>query len=180
MVYIQGLAQQTRIFMYSLGFGFLLGILYDIFRTLRLIISRSRGFVFFADILYFVLCAFLTFCFMLVADSGRVRLYVGGGEVLGWLIYYFSFGAIAIKTCNALVAFVHKAFSLFLKPIKRFFGAMKKKSAKMSASGKKIIRKSDKKAKFILQKHRGIVYNLNSYMKNSVLRNKGSSKNDRN
>lgn len=174
MVYIQGLAEQTRIFLYALGFGFLLGILYDVFRTLRLIISRSRGFILFMDLLYFALCAFLTFCFILVVDSGRVRAYVALGEILGWLIYYFSFGSIALKVSNAVVVLFKRFTSALFKPIKRIFNRIFRKMEKFSEKSKKIIRKSDKKTKFSLQKYKSIVYNLNSYIKNSVFRNKGN------
>lgn len=173
MVYIQGLAEQTRIFLFALGFGFLLGILYDVFRTLRMIISQSRSFVFFMDLLYFAVCAFLTFCFILVVDSGRVRIYVAAGEILGWMIYYFSFGAIALKLTNAIVGFFRRLISALLKPIKRASGRIWHKTGEIGVFCKKIIRKSNKKTKFSLQKYNSIVYNLNSYIKNSVFRNKG-------
>lgn len=170
MDYIQGLAEQTEIFLYSLGFGFLLGILYDLFRTLRLIISRSKGFAFFTDLVYFAVCAFLTFCFIMVVDSGKVRLYVALGEILGWLIWYFSFGAIALKVTNAVTGFFRRIFSAVSKRIKRIFGRIFRKLSKFALFGKKIIRKTDKKAKFNLQKHRGMVYNLYSY----IIKRKGN------
>ena len=119
MDYIQGIARQTEIFLYSLGFGFLLGIVYDIFRTLRLVVSRSKGFAFFCDLLYFAVCSFATFCFILVVDSGRVRLYVASGEILGWMIWYFSFGAIAIRATNAVVRFLRRIISVVAKFFKR-------------------------------------------------------------
>lgn len=165
MDYIQGLAEQTEIFLYSLGFGFLLGILYDVFRTLRLIISNSRLFVFIWDLLYFAVCSFLTFCFIMVIDSGKLRIYVALGEILGWLIYYFSFGSIAMKVSNAVIRFFSRIFEAVFKPIKRIFVWFCKKIRKTGVFCKKIIRKSDKKAKFNLQKYRGIVYNLNSCIK---------------
>lgn len=171
MDYIQGLAEQTEIFLYSLGFGFLLGILYDVFRTLRLIISNSRGFVFFMDMLYFAVCAFASFCFIMVVDCGRVRIYAALGWVLGWLIYYFSFGAIAIKVSGAVISAVRRFFAAVFAPISR---KICRKIGSSARRGKKIIRKTDKKTKFILQKYKGIVYNLNSFIKNSVSRNKGS------
>lgn len=169
MVYIQGITEQTRIFLYSLGFGFLLGILYDVFRTMRLIISKSKGFAFFADLLYFSVCAILTFCFIMVVDSGKVRLYVALGEILGWLVYYFSFGAIAIRLTNAVTSFFKRIFSAVSKFLKRIFNKIRKKSDKFILFGKKIIRKNNKKVKFNLQKHSGMVYNLNSYIKNNKL-----------
>lgn len=171
MDYIQGLAEQTEIFFYSLGFGFLLGILYDVFRTFRLVVSRSKGFAFFADVLYFAVCAFLTFCFIMVVDSGKVRLYVASGEILGWMIWYFSFGAIALKFTNAVTGFFRRIFSAVFKRIKHFFGRIFRIIGKFALFAKKIIRKTDKKAKFNLQKHRGMVYNLYSY----IINRKGSS-----
>lgn len=164
MVYIQGIAEQTQIFLYSLGFGFLLGILYDVFRTLRLIISRSKGFVFFADLMYFALCSFLTFCFIMVVDSGRVRLYVALGEILGWFIYYFSFGSIAIRVSNAVTGFFRRLFSGVFKLVRRAFSKIGSKGSKIKLIFKKNIRKSNKKLKFNLQKHSGMVYNLYSYI----------------
>lgn len=168
MEYIQGLAVQTEIFFYALGFGFLLGILYDIFRTVRVIVSDSKGFVLFMDLLYFTVCAFFIFCFNLIVDNGQIKIYVILGEIIGWLVYYFSFGAIALKLSNAVIVFVRKLFRAIFKPFRRFFRVLKRKMQILCRSFKKIIKKSDKKTKFNLQKHKGMVYNLYGYIKNSV------------
>lgn len=160
MDYIQGIAAQTENFLYAFGFGFLLGILYDVFRTLRMIISRSKGFILFMDLLYFAVCTFLTFCFVLAVDSGRIRAYVALGEILGWLVYYFSFGAIAMRISNSVVSLITRLFSAVFKPVKRLVNRFLRKFGKFEDFCKKNIRKSDKKLKFNLQKYRGIVYNL--------------------
>ena len=172
MEYIQGLTAQTRIFFYSLGFGFLLGIRYDVFRTLRKVISNSRGFVLFMDLLYFAACAFLIFCFNMVVDSGHIRIYIALGELLGWLIYYFSFGAIAIKAGNAVSALLKRFFGIISKPIRIIIQKIAQKMKRFSNFNKKLIRKNDKKAKFILQKYKGIVYNLIGYIENIVSKNR--------
>ena len=174
MDYIQGLAEQTEIFLYSLGFGFLLGILYDIFRTVRMVISNSKSFVFFMDLFYFTVCAFLTFSFVLTVDSGKIRVYVIFGEILGWVIYYFSFGAIALKVSNAVVSFLKGLFLSFLRPLKSLAGRIFRKFAKFEGFCKKNIRKSEKKAKFNLQKCKGIVYNLIGYTEKSFFSKKGN------
>lgn len=172
MEYIQGLSAQTRIFFYSLGFGFLLGILYDVFRTVRTVISNSRGFVLFMDLLYFTVCAFLIFCFNMVVDSGHIRIYIALGELLGWLVYYFSFGAIAMKAGNAVSAFIKRLLKLIFKPFGIIIQKMRRKMRHFGGFCKKTIRKNDKKTKFILQKHRSIVYNLIGYIENSVFKNR--------
>lgn len=174
MDYIQGLAAQTKIFLYAFGFGFLLGILYDIFRTLRMIISRSKGFVLFMDLLYFAVCTFLTFCFVLAVDSGRIRIYVAAGEILGWLVYYFSFGAIAMQVSNSVVLFFRKIFSTVFKPVRRIAEKFFREFGKIEEFCKKNIRKSNKKLKFNLQKHKGIVYNLIGYTEKNIFEKKGN------
>lgn len=166
MNYIQGMAEQTEIFFYSLGFGFLLGILYDVFRTLRLTLSRSAWVTFFADTLYFILCGFLIFFFMLVTDKGRLRLYAAAGEILGWIIYYFSLGTVALRLSNTVIAFFRRILFCVSGFFRRLFGKVMQKNKKFMKKCKKIIRKTDKKTKFNLQKHRHIVYNLYGYMKN--------------
>ena len=160
MIYIQGMAEQTEIFFYSLGFGFLLGILYDVFRLVRLIVSRSKGFILFMDLLYFTVCSLFTFCFILAADSGKVRLYTVAGELIGWLIYYFSFGTVAMRLSNTVVSFFRRVNSAISSRIKTFLEKIFGKFRKTGENCKKIIRKSDKKVKFNLQKYRHIVYNL--------------------
>lgn len=160
MDYIQGVADQTEIFLYALGFGFLLGVLYDVFRMFRLIISNSGRFVFFMDFLYFAVCTFLIFCFIMVTDSGRIRLYVAFGIILGWIVYYFSLGVIIMRIFNALIKALKQMFSALFKPFKRLGRMILQKTRKFAGFCKKNIRKSDKKVKFNLQKYKGIVYNL--------------------
>ncbi len=141
MDYIQGLSAQTEIFLLSLGFGFLLGILYDVFRTLRLIISRSVSFTVAVDILYFLLCALFVFCFNLVVDSGKIRLYVLFGDMLGWLIWYFSLGEISAKLGNKAVLSVKRALSSFYALFSRPAGHLERKMKKIFSFFKKIIKK---------------------------------------
>ncbi len=175
MEYIQGLAVQTEIFFYALGFGFLLGILYDIFRTVRMIISNSKGFVLFMDLLYFALCAFLIFCFNMVVDNGQIKIYVVLGEIMGWLVYYFSFGAIAVRLSNAIIKQIKRLFGVIFRPLRRLLRVLKRKMHRLTGLSEKIIRKNKKKTKFNLQKHKGMVYNLYGYIKNSVFRIKGTT-----
>ena len=173
MDYIQGIAAQTEIFLYALGFGFVLGILYDVFRTVRMIISGSAGFVLFMDLLYSAVSTFLTFCFVLAVDSGRIRVYVTVGIILGWLVYYFSFGAIAMRVSKVVVTAVRKVFAAVFKPIKKVSDKFLRKSGFFIKKCKKNIRKTDKNQKFILQKYKGIVYNLIGYTEKNKIVKKG-------
>ena len=174
MEYIQGISSQTALFFLSLGFGFLLGVLYDVFRTVRLIVSDGKRFVFVMDFLYFAACGVLSFFFFLVTDEGRLRIYTLSGEILGWMIYYFSFGAVAVRVTNTVAKLFRRIFSAITASVKFFLRIIKAPFAKLSVFLRKRIKKSDKKTKYILQKQKGIVYNLYSYFyKCNLFKNKG-------
>ena len=66
MEYIQGISTQTTLFLYSLALGFGLGVIYDVFRTLRMFVPRVKWLTVTADVLYFTLCGVISFFFMLV------------------------------------------------------------------------------------------------------------------
>ncbi len=97
------MAAQTRLFLMSFGFGFLLGVVYDLFRIVRLTLTRGKAAVFVMDVLYFLLAGIAVFIFMLAYNSGEIRFYLLLGILLGFLIYYFTFGAFVLKWSNRII-----------------------------------------------------------------------------
>ena len=175
MEYIQGISTQTTLFLYSLALGFGLGVIYDIFRTLRMFVPRIKWLIVTADVLYFTLCGVIIFFFVLVTDEGKLRVYTVLGIMLGWCIWYFSFGLLAMKISTVVVKGIKWIFALILKPIKFIITKIFAFARKTGSFFKKTTRKSLKKSKFILQKHKGIVYNLYGYIyKYNYLNNKGN------
>lgn len=169
MVYLSGVAQQTQLFLYAFGFGFVLGVLYDVFRIIRLILSGGKSAVFVADILYLAVCTLLTFYFALVLNSGVLRGYILAGEILGWLVYYFSLGVIVVRISNRVISTCRKALSGFIRllrrPIKFVVRKLRNCSKKITSKLTKINRKTYKKFKFHLQKRHSMLYNYLSYMR---------------
>ncbi len=106
-------AEQLNTFLMSLGAGFLLGVVYDILRCIRLSVSKGKAAVFVFDILYFLIFGFASFLFILAANYGEVRFFIIFGECIGALFYYFSFGLAAIKISDAVV----RAFRFIIKLI---------------------------------------------------------------
>ena len=125
---------QFAIFMFSCILGIILGIIYDCFRIVRMMINPRNIFIFFQDIVYFLLSALITFLFVLMFNDGESRFYILAGEGIGWIVYHITFGewvyrcsekmAINFKSCmkKIIVKFklsmskIHKIISLkFLK-----------------------------------------------------------------
>ncbi len=163
-MYSVGQSEQLSIFLSSLGLGFLLGILYDIFRAIRLSFTNSKIAVVIFDLLYFFCFGLFSFLFILALNKGEVRSYIIAGEIIGAFFYYISFGIAAIKFTDFLVT-VFKRFYRFLfriistpfRLIKRFFSHL---SGKLQTLFKKTEKNSKKMRKKHLPKLRMYVYNL--------------------
>ncbi len=157
-------SQQLVIFLTALGIGFLLGVVYDILRAIRLSITKSQKAHIFFDILYFLILTLTSYIFILAANKGEIRFYIIVGELLGLAFYYFSLGIAVIKATDIAVNLLRQFFKFIFKVISspfrlafRLFSFLKKK---LSVFLKKTEKKSSKIQKKVLQKAHLYVYNL--------------------
>ncbi len=157
-------SEQTVIFLSSLGIGFLLGVLYDLIRIFRLSLTKSHIATIVFDVIYFLLFGFISYIFILAANKGEIRSYIVIGEIIGALFYYFSFGPIAVRITNKLVALIKRIFkvifTVFSFPFRLISKAFHTVFSKISIIFKKTEKKSSKMQKKVLQKLRLYVYNL--------------------
>ncbi|HIV18995.1 MAG TPA: spore cortex biosynthesis protein YabQ [Candidatus Merdivicinus intestinigallinarum] len=92
-----GFAPETAVFLYACALGAGLGVLYDVFRLLRLVTGGKALLVFLEDLLFSFLAAGCTLYFMIEFCSGWLRLFVLAGEALGFILYHFTVGEIVIR-----------------------------------------------------------------------------------
>ena len=81
-------------------------------------------------------------------------------EGLGFLIYYFSFGLLAVRVSSFLVHAIHRLFFVISVPFRALFRLLKKLFVKIGISAKKTSKKIAKKSKFNLKHHKTLLYNL--------------------
>ncbi len=96
---------QISIFLSSLLVGATLSLFFDFFRIVNVVLKFNSKRVFVEDIIYFILCAFFTFIYMLVVTDGEVRFYIMLGEAVGWTIYRFTIGSFAYKAILPIIKF---------------------------------------------------------------------------
>lgn len=84
--------EQISVVAYSVVLGAILGIIYDIFRTIRLFIDPKNLGMFIQDVIYFLLSGLITFLFVLIFNFGESRFYILAGEAVGWCAYHISVG----------------------------------------------------------------------------------------
>lgn len=120
-MYIQGMAQQTQVFMLSTGFGFLLGAVYDVIRFIRKIISPGSTATVIQDIIFFIICTFSVFAFLLCVDDGRFRLYPYLGMAAGFFIWYFTLGIPVKLAFDSSSGFIRRFSGAIFRKIRNFF-----------------------------------------------------------
>lgn len=135
------IAEQTRLFLLSCGMGFLLGVVYEFFRLLRIMFSVRKRFVFIFDIAYCLLATFLGFVFILTANRGNVRWYIIFGIAAGWIIYYFALGGVAVRFSRFITGIIKKILTfsvkIVLSPFKAIWSLFRYISDKLVKTAKK-------------------------------------------
>jgi len=108
---------QLTTFCYSIVLGLICGLIYDVFRLLRIAFRCGAILVFLTDIIFWLLCAFLTYSFLLCFTDGTVRFYVLIAAAAGFIIYLLTIG----KLTRKVFLFVFKPFKAFFRLIRRIF-----------------------------------------------------------
>ncbi len=162
-----GIAEQTRTFILSFGFGFLLGIVYDALRVIRMIFADSEKLIAVQDIIFSLITFFSVFNFFLVANKGEFRGYLFLSMALGFLLYRYSFGTFVIFLFKKVIAAVEWLIKILLFP----FGIIMKPL-------KKILRKIKKILILLLKNMRNVLYNKLSF--GSLQKKIGNNENERN
>ncbi len=120
---------------YSVVLGFALGVVYDVFRIIRmmfcvpsLMISRelkgrertgllANTVVFVCDILFFLVSACICAIFIFHANHGRVRGIALFASLIGFIIYYNTVGRLITLVSGAVIRGIYYAVRFALKKI---------------------------------------------------------------
>jgi len=169
MEYIISLSSQTKGFLFSIGFGVIIGVLYDLLRVIRLTLTKKRFFILIFDIVFVLTAAVLSFLFFLTVAYGEVRLYIIFGELLGFLIYYFSFGVVAVrfceKTADKIKHILKSVFRILSAPFVKIYELALGKLKIFGNFLYKLSKKSAVIANYHLKKYKALLYNLTVKMR---------------
>lgn len=131
MSYSQPLSSQVIIFIYSVGFGVLLGLTYEVFTVLRMLLSDKKWAYILCDTAFTLIGSTLSFFFMVLFNNGIVRLNLILAQLVGALCFHFSVGRYIIKPLLFISEKLRKLISLILFPIRFVFEKAEKLAAKL-------------------------------------------------
>ena len=115
-----GLAMED--FLLAVLTGALIAVVYDALRILRILLGLSRGVTAVLDILFMAFSAVLTFLLCLAVNFGFLRLVLLLGEVLGFALYFLTFGFITLWVVRLFLRILHFFYRKIIFPVLRWFG----------------------------------------------------------
>ena len=105
--------KELWIFSYSCLLGLGLGILYDVFRIVRMLINTKNITIFLQDVIYFIVSGLITFLFVLGINEGQSRFYILAGEGIGWIAYHITLGEKIYRSSENIVKIIRPQFRNF-------------------------------------------------------------------
>lgn len=120
--------EQTNLFLLSILVGALLGVVYEIFRVIRITLPHNDIAVFFEDLLFSFIWGFSMLVFVIELGRGELRLFFVIGNIIGFVLYFLTVGNVVNRVIRMLARAVKWLFSLilrtFVRPVGRFFNAL--------------------------------------------------------
>ncbi|MBQ2823184.1 MAG: spore cortex biosynthesis protein YabQ [Oscillospiraceae bacterium] len=119
-------SEQLLQFLLSVVLGAGLGVVYDVFRVIRIVFpfARKKGAVCVGDIIFMVLCGFAVFLFAAMFCRGEVRFFCIFGAVPGFILYMLTLGNFVTGVfrviVTAVVKILQKVYSLLFVPAVNF------------------------------------------------------------
>lgn len=141
MIYLPSTADQISLLLQSFGFGFLLGILYELLRGIRIALGTKGYRLLLWDFVYSVACFLPAFIFFMAVHEGKLRLFALTAVAGGWATERLTLGYYWGRVVRLCKRWVYKLFA----PICRKF--------------QKILRFLQKSFKNLLQKQKHLLYN---------------------
>lgn len=109
-------------FLYSFVLGIIYAVIYDLFRTARIIKPHKNLTVFFEDVIFFSVISVATFIFLLSITNGEIRAYILFGIIFGFILFNRSASKYFIKGVKAVFKLISKGISYISKYFYWLFG----------------------------------------------------------
>lgn len=111
---------QLYTFICFLFTGYIIGILFDIFRILRKCFKNLDFITYIQDIIFLILTGAILLYSIFTFSNGELRSYIFIGIILGIILYMFLFSKFIIKSATKIVNILKDIISYPLKKICSF------------------------------------------------------------
>lgn len=158
--------QQLQLFLLSCAFGIPIGIVFDIFRVLRMIIHHNKIAATLEDILFFCLYGIFLMCFTISMARSEFRFYYCFGNLIGFTLYYVTLGSAVTKILRKIINFIKKILLRIFRPLIKKFALICEKIRTIFVGSLQNIKSHKKNSETLLIDNGNLVYNSNKVKKN--------------
>ncbi len=149
-------AFQLNILLYSVGFGFFLAFIYDVFKVFNLYFCKSHRSLIIKDVFYALTFSYLFFIFTLSINNGKIRVYIVLGILLGFICWFMSLSMTFLRYSEQLfkkfVSILNFVSTVISFPFSLFFSLLSKKIIKFKRNKPKKFDNIKNKLKIHLKK----------------------------
>ena len=153
-----GNGKQLDLILMSFFFGAPLGVLYDIFRAVRLVFPHGKAAVLAEDLLFFFIYGVFMMSFTVTAGGSEFRFFYPLCNALGFIVYFATIGSITrkflckvTKACKTLgKSIVKKLVTICAKTVHKFSATLQ------------IVQKGKKNHDYPLIDEGDLLYNSNT------------------
>src|SRR5690606_37614421 len=107
-------SNQAYIFLSSVYMGIIIGIIYDIYRVIHILVEMSKSVTMIMDIFFWIIVTMLSIVGFFYVSSGEIRVYSIVGLAIGWALYILTvsryirhfitvFGRGIIRLCRKII-----------------------------------------------------------------------------
>lgn len=141
--------EQTLIFLLSIPMGIFLGVLYDVFRALRVMFPPLRKTIptTVCDILYFQLCGICIYMFSLIFARGEIRAYYWLGGAIGGALYLLTAGTVVIGVIRRIFGVIFGIIAFIKRHAVKIWAKISTKTEKKVVSNTQKSKKHPKVSK---------------------------------
>ena len=113
---------QAQLFLLSVCFGAVIGLLFDLFRILRKTLPHPAFLIQLEDLIFWLAVTGLMFYFLLNENFGEIRLFTLLGAALGAILYFYTLSRIIMKVSVTVIEFLKRvigtAVRILLTPLR--------------------------------------------------------------
>lgn len=117
-------ANQPEVFVAMLYIGFIIGMVFDLFRSIRCVMEK-KYLVNLLDILFWIVFTILFINELLDKNYGEFQFYCIVGVALGWCLYFITVSHIIFQLFYTITAFLVKVIKTITHPIQQFINKMR-------------------------------------------------------
>ena len=117
MRYTEPLSDQVLMFIASIGPGVIIGILYDIITSFFGRLSKSNAVIIIGDLLFGITATLISFFYMVVYNSGTVRLNIVIAQIIGAVAFHITMGKYVARIVGFISMIIGKAVAAVSYPL---------------------------------------------------------------